>query len=66
MVSFSRSSRAWLLVVMSIILIVTLIALAQIDTRAIFDEIRQLSAASLSAAAAFLILGVLLATARLW
>lgn len=66
MVNFSGSSRIWLLVVMSIILIVTLIALAQIDTRAVFDEIRRLSAISLSAAAAVLIIGVLLAALRLW
>ena len=66
MISFSGSSRTWLLVVMSIILIVALIALAQIDTRAIFDEIRQLSASSVSGAAAVLIIGVLLAAVRLW
>lgn len=66
MVKVSGSARTWLLVVMSIVLIVTLIALAQIDARAIFDEIRQLSAVSLFAAAMVLIIGVLLATVRLW
>ncbi len=66
MFNFSGSPRAWLSVVTSIVLIVTLIALAQIDTHAIVNEIRQLSAASLVAAAAVLIIGVLLATLRLW
>ncbi|MDI1343311.1 MAG: lysylphosphatidylglycerol synthase transmembrane domain-containing protein [Pseudolabrys sp.] len=66
MVKVSGSARTWLLVVMSIVLIATLIALAQIDTRAILSEIRQLSAISLFAAAAVLIIGVLLATVRLW
>ena len=60
MIKFSRSSRTWLIVVMSIILILTLVTLAQIDTRAIFDEIGRLSALSVSAAAAVLIIGVLL------
>ena len=66
MINFSRSSRTWLLVVMSIMLIVTLVMLAQIDTSVIFDEIGRLSPLSVSAAAAVLIIGVLLAAVRLW
>ena len=66
MINFSGSSRTWLLVVMSTLAIVTLVALMQIDARVTFDEIRQLSAISVSAAAAVLIAGVLLAAVRLW
>lgn len=66
MTRFTKSSGAWLLVVISVVLLVSLIALAQIDARAVLDEIRRLSAISLFAAATFLIGGVLLAALRLW
>jgi hypothetical protein len=61
-----KSRRAWWLVAISIVLLLSLIAIVQIDARAVLDEIRRLSAVSLLGASGLLVLGALLAAVRLW